>query len=159
MGTETPDLERMQAVSDRWFLRIEYAIYAAIGLLLAVTALVAVLGAAVALVIGAQDWRNGGVFEAIDDLLFVLMLVEILHTVRVSLRSGELSVEPFLIVGLIASIRRVLVITLETVKNAHGEANADVFSRSMIELSVLGGLILIMVASIFVLRRSGGTSA
>ena len=41
------------------------------------------------------------------------MLVEILHTVRISIRSHVLVTEPFLIVGLIASIRRVLVITLE----------------------------------------------
>ena len=42
------------------------------------------------------------------------MVVEVMHTVRVSFRSGTLVCEPFLIVGLIASIRRVLVITLET---------------------------------------------
>ena len=41
------------------------------------------------------------------------MLVEILHTVRISIRSHILVTEPFLIVGLIASIRRILVITLE----------------------------------------------
>jgi len=47
-------------------------------------------------------------------LLIVLMLVEILHTVRISIRSHKLMIaEPFLVVGLIASIRRMLVITLE----------------------------------------------
>ena len=50
--------------------------------------------------------------NTIDRLLFVLMLVEILHTVRVSVRDGRLTAEPFLVVGLIASIRRVLAITL-----------------------------------------------
>ena len=56
--------------------------------------------------------------------LFVLMLVEILHTVRVSIRSGNLNAEPFLIVGLIASIRRVLVITLQS-SNAQQQEGAD----------------------------------
>ncbi len=41
------------------------------------------------------------------------MLVEILHTGRISIRSHVLVTEPFLVVGLIASIRRILVITLE----------------------------------------------
>jgi hypothetical protein len=42
------------------------------------------------------------------------MLVEILHTVRISIRSHILVItEPFLVVGLIASIRSILVITLE----------------------------------------------
>ncbi len=51
--------------------------------------------------------------RVLDDLLVVLMLVEILHTVRISIHSHLPLAEPFLIVGLIASIRRILVITLE----------------------------------------------
>lgn len=37
------------------------------------------------------------------------MIVELLHTVRISIQSQALTMEPFLVVGLIASIRRVLV--------------------------------------------------
>ena len=44
----------------------------------------------------------------------MLMMAEILHTVHVSVRTGTLMCEPFLIVGLIACIRRVLVSTLES---------------------------------------------
>ena len=138
--------------------KTEIVIYSVLAVLLAVTAFVTIATAGQILWIGLSHWTVAAqTLRVLNQLLIVLMLVEILHTVRVSLRSGELSVEPFLIVGLIASIRRILVITLETVKNSHGEMNADAFSRSMIELSVLGGLILVMVASIFVLRRSGGS--
>ncbi len=42
-----------------------------------------------------------------------LMLVEILHTVRIFIRSHVLVTEPVLVIGLIASIRRMLVISLE----------------------------------------------
>jgi hypothetical protein len=76
----------------------------------------------------------------------------------VSFRSGTLVCEPFLIVGLIASIRRVLVITLETSQaHAPGKWNSDAQSlldSTMLELSVLGGLILVMVVSIVMLRLS-----
>ena len=59
---------------------------------------------------------------------------------------------------ILASIRRILVITLET-SQAHepGKWNPDaqaLLSATMIELSVLGGLILVMVISIAVLRLS-----
>jgi uncharacterized membrane protein (DUF373 family) len=47
------------------------------------------------------------VLRVLDQLLVVLMLVEILHTVRISIRSHTLVTEPFLVVGLIASIRRI----------------------------------------------------
>jgi phosphate starvation-inducible membrane PsiE len=96
---------------------------------------------------------------AIDRLLFVLMVIEILHTVRVSFRSGTLVAEPFLVVGLIASIRRVLVITLESSQaNQYGKWTPDspaILHSTMLELLVLGGLILVMVISIFLLRRAG----
>jgi phosphate starvation-inducible membrane PsiE len=95
---------------------------------------------------------------AIDRLLFVLMLVEILHTVRVSFRSGTLICEPFLIVGLIASIRRVLVITLESSQvNEPGKwspERGELLHATMLELAILGGLILVMVISIWILRHS-----
>jgi len=105
------------------------------------------------------DWASSEtVFLVIDQLLFVLMLIEILHTVRVSVESGSLNCEPFLVVGLIASIRRILVITLESSKITQGgnwtEDSEHVFRTSMIELGVLAVLILVMVASIVMLRRT-----
>ena len=75
-------------------------------------------------------------------MLVVLVLVEILHTVRISVRSHTLVTEPFLIVGLIATIRRMLVITLDAA-NLTNAANwaADGQARlraSMFELGLLG---------------------
>ena len=98
------------------------------------------------------------ILEVVDRLLFLLMLVEILHTVRVSMRSGVLTCEPFLIVGLIASIRRVLVITLQSSEITQSKdltpEKLALFQASMIELGVLAGLILTMVFAIFLLHRA-----
>jgi hypothetical protein len=61
-------------------------------------------------------------------------------------------------VGLIASIRRVLVITLESSQaNQYGKWTPEsqaILHATMLELLVLGGLILVMVVSIYLLRRS-----
>ena len=48
----------------------------------------------------------------LDVVLLVLMVVELAYTVILSLRGAVLLAEPFLIVGLIAVIRRMLVITV-----------------------------------------------
>src|ERR1700716_1656305 len=98
------------------------------------------------------------VLRVLDQLLVVLMLVEILHTVRISIRSHTLVTEPFLVVGLIASIRRILVITLEaaalTKEGAWAtEGSSGIFHSSMIELGLLGLLVLVLVVSITLLRR------
>lgn len=147
-------------LADRTFQHIETLAYAILGLLLAAAALLGIADAGVALFKAAQSFGDPESLEiAIDGSLFVLMIVEILHTVRASFRSGTLVCEPFLIVGLIASIRRVLVITLESSQATHsGKWSADseaMLHSSMLELAVLGALILVMVASIYLLRRSG----
>jgi len=150
---------RGMRLSSDLFLTVEHAIMIALGVVLSLTALLALGGAAVQLwdgVVGAGNAKT--LLAIVDRLLFVLMIVEILHTVRVSIRSGALTCEPFLIVGLIASIRRVLVITLETSQNMPGKTaepgHGEAFQAAMVELGVLGGLILVMVVSIYLLRRS-----
>jgi uncharacterized membrane protein (DUF373 family) len=98
------------------------------------------------------------VLRVLDQLLVVLMLVEILHTVRISIRSHTLVTEPFLVVGLIASIRRILVITLEaatlTKEGKWTAEGATIFHASMIELGLLGLLVFVLVYCIVLLRRS-----
>ena len=148
-----------RVISTRGFQQIEHGLYVALAILLCATSLLALAGAAVALWGGLAQWTaSDAIFIVIDRLLVVLMLVEILHTVQVSVRSGALTCEPFLIVGLIASIRRVLVITLESSQvTQHGEMSDTaerVFRTSMIELGVLAGLILVMVVSIYMLRHA-----
>jgi uncharacterized membrane protein len=73
------------------------------------------------------------------------------------MRSGELTSEPFLVVGLIASIRRVLVITLKSSETTKSDSMSDAMERmfhaSMLELGVLAVLILVMVVSIRLLRH------
>jgi uncharacterized membrane protein (DUF373 family) len=93
--------------------------------------------------------------NVVDHLLLVLVLVEILHTVRQSIEARELQAEPFLIVGLIATVRRILLVTLETSDAGMAPGGvAENFSHNMIELGVLAGLTAVLVASIFVARRS-----
>ena len=139
---------------DWAFLVVEHGLIVAIGAILSVTAAFSLVSIAATLWDGIRLGEGEATFlVVIDQLLFVLMLAEILHTVRVSLKSGALDAEPFLIVGLIASIRRVLVITVESSQAGPGHAPAG-FMQKMIELGLLGVLILVMVTSIFMLRRA-----
>jgi uncharacterized membrane protein (DUF373 family) len=144
---------------DDYTRMAEIGIYGILAVLLTVTAVAALADGAMALWSGIRTLSmSAQAFEVLDHLLFVLMLVEILHTVSISIRSHILVTEPFLVVGLIASIRRVLVITLEASSLTKGAAWAgeseSIFRASMIELGLLGLLILVLVFSITLLRRS-----
>lgn len=138
--------------------KAEVVIYSVLAVLLFVTALATIANAAKMLWDGLAHWTIAiETLQVLDQLLVVLMLVEILHTVRISIRSHYLVTEPFLVVGLIASIRRILVITLEAATLTKGGTwsgeGASVFRASMVELGLLGLLILILVYSITLLRR------
>ncbi len=161
IGTEkvSKDIHRIGAFAGDAFLKIEILAYMVLGIVLALAALVGTAASVASLWSSVQERGNADALViTIDRLLFVLMLIEILHTVRVSFRSGTLVCEPFLIVGLIASIRRVLVITLESSQaNQPGKWTPETAAQlhaTMQELVVLGGLILVMVISIYILRFS-----
>ena len=144
---------------DDYTRKAEVGIYGILAVLLTVTAVAALADGAVSLWHGIRTWTiSSQTLEVLDHLLIVLMLVEVLHTVSISIRSHILVTEPFLVVGLIASIRRILVITLEasTLTKEGGSWSAEgmsIFHASMIELGLLGVLILILVFSITLLRR------
>jgi uncharacterized membrane protein (DUF373 family) len=151
--------ERYRYHFDDCARKAELAIYGILAILLTVTAVAALADGAMSLWSGIRTLSIAAkAFEVLDRLLFVLMVVEILHTVSISIRSHILVTEPFLVVGLIASIRRILVITLEASSLAKGGVWAgpseSIFRASMIELGLLGLLILILVFSITLLRRS-----
>ena len=137
-------------IAERW-------ISTAIAAFLVVAALLALGVAGVRLVAGliheGLDARL--IVIVVDHLLLVLMLVEILHTVRQSIEARELQAEPFLVVGLIATVRRILLVTLETSDaGMTPQGVAQNFAHNMIELGVLGGLTAVLVGSIFVARSS-----
>ena len=150
--------ERLRNGAERYLQSIEVLFYVVLGALLVVTAATTIGDAAYRLWTQfAQGSLTNGVLHVLDQLLLALMLVEILHTVRISIRSHVLETEPFLIVGLIASIRRLLVITMEAAnfssQNVTPAEHDRIFRESLLELAVLGPLILILVFAIWLLRK------
>ena len=141
------------------FRYVEIGVYACLGGLLCVTALLALGSAGIEVWQALRDWSTSdAIFAVIERLLLVFMLIEILHTIRTSMQERTLRCEPFLVIALIATVRRVLVITLQSAEVTRDTAWTPerelVFRSTMMELVVLGVLILVMVASIYLLRRS-----
>ena len=150
---------KLRGRSSQYLHLLEAVLYVVVGLLLSATAIAVLFDAGGILFRGIATRSVAGYgLQVLDQLLFVLVLVEILHTVRISIRAQEILIEPFLIVGLIASVRRVLVITMQAAKlTEEGHSSADsaaAFHNSMIELGLLGLLVLVFVISIYLLRRA-----
>src|SRR5260370_17691445 len=93
--------------------KAEVVIYSVLAVLLFITALATIANAGKMLWEGLAHWTIATeALRVLDQLLVLLMLVEILHTVRISIHSQYLVTEPFLVVRLISSTPRILVIPL-----------------------------------------------
>jgi hypothetical protein len=101
-----------EAIRDwlaRGFTRVEDVVYIGLGLMLAGSALALLADGLFAFgqaVLAGEPAAR--IVILLDRILLILMIVEILYTVQVSFREHTLIPEPFLIVGLIAATRRIL---------------------------------------------------
>jgi phosphate starvation-inducible membrane PsiE len=134
-------------------------VYVGVGVLLAASALALLVTSAFGFVQSVLNGALAGrVVDLLDQILLVFMIVEILYTVQISFREHALIPEPFLIVGLIAGIRRVLVLTAEFGDlMTKGDAT---FHNAMLELGLLTVMVLALVwALVLVRRRAPGAAA
>jgi uncharacterized membrane protein (DUF373 family) len=138
------------------FTAAEDVVYIGLGIVLAASAVILLVSSVVTF---AQTAMTGSLPSSLilllDRILLVLLIVELLYTVQVSFREHALVPEPFLLVGLIAGIRRVLVLTAEF--GEMRDRTEEVFRHFMIELLVLTVLIVAITVSLVVLRKKGSS--
>src|SRR5450432_2009608 len=147
--------EPKRAWVARVFTTVEDIVYVDLGLLLAGCSLALLVSG---MIIFGQNLMAGSlttnIVELLDRVLLILLVVELLYTVQVSFREHALMPEPFLLIGLIAGIRRVLLLTAEL---AQVDEKSDVvFQRFIVELVALMVLIVALVISLVLLRRRSG---
>jgi len=148
-----PESGETRTLIARAFTLVEDVVYIGIGTLLALSAAILLVNGAIGLWHATLEGAPlGGVISLLDRTLLVLMLVELLYTVQVSFREHALLPEPFLIVGLIAATRRILVVTAEfsVAMKEGGEAR---FREGMIEIALLTVMVVAMVGSLLMLRK------
>ena len=139
----------MRATIVRTIERLEEGIYLVVGVLLIVAAVFLLISGVREAIQDLQQNRPPLeiVLALLDNGLILFMVAELLHTVRITVNERALAAEPFLIVGLIAGIRRVLIVTAQT-------ENGFSWNAEGIELVILTALILVMSVAILIWRRS-----
>ena len=131
----------------------ENTVYILVALFLVVGAVTA-LGAAgytfVDDLAGGQGTRTA-ITDALDGLLLVFILLELLAAVRATMRERQLVAEPFLMVGIIVAIKEIVVAALEA-KDSLGQPGKT-FDDAMTQIGLLGGLVLVLAVASFLVRR------
>ena len=87
----------------------------------------------------------------INDLLLVLIILEVMGTVRSYLEKGTTSIEPFLYIGINSATRRILAIGAQSTLNHQDDET--VFRHLIIDLGVNGAVVLALAAALFLFSR------
>jgi uncharacterized membrane protein (DUF373 family) len=156
MASETGRARTERSALDRGLLGgligFEALLYGAVAVLLAAAAVLVLVGTVHELAHAISTGR-GAVDTAVamlDRILLTLIIAELVYTLRFVLRTHEIAVEPFLFVGLIAVVRRILIVTAQVERLPSGGRH---LTNLLLELGLLGFLALALSAAIWLVRR------
>jgi uncharacterized membrane protein (DUF373 family) len=127
---------------SRWIWLLQHAQ----GVVTLAVGIVLVVLAAILLVAGVADFAHAsqpvevGAQTLLDQILLVLILVEVVHTVVISLQSHRLVAQPFIVIGLISVIRRILLV-LTPVPGTHSQVSTP-------QLALLIGMVAVFIAGL-----------
>jgi uncharacterized membrane protein (DUF373 family) len=127
---------------------VEDAIHVVVAVLLTAlgVALIVYTVRQIALVLAGHYDVPATVLAVLNETLLLFIVAELLHTVAIAIKhGGALDPEPFIVVGLVAGIRRVLILTAEAEQAFH-------WNPQGIELLILMALILVMAIATLVWR-------
>lgn len=129
----------------------EDLLHVAIGLILFVIATV-VLVHAVQDLVHASPLFPGGVITGINNVLFIVIILEILRTVTSHFTKGGFQIKPFLVIGVISAVRHIL--TVSASLTLEGDGNDRHFRHALTELGVNAGVVLALVIGLVLLGRN-----
>lgn len=86
----------------------------------------------------------------LNDLLLVVILLELFRTIVNFLKTGEIGLEPFLHVGIIAAVRKILTVGAEMV--LADTIDQTRFTQYLFDVGVHGAVVLALVAALFFYR-------
>jgi uncharacterized membrane protein (DUF373 family) len=150
MKKEIKDREEV-VLLGRWVERIEEVFHIVLGVFLLGIA-VAALYFSVVRVFETTPFFPTGMIQAINDILFIIIILEILRTVVARYTDGVFQLQNFLIIGVIAAVRHILTVGA-SMTLASGKSQ-DQFDRAVIELGISTAIVVALVFAIFLAKAS-----
>lgn len=143
---------RKVLVPGRLVERVEEIFHIVLGVCLLAIAVVA-LYFSVVRALETSPFFPTGMIQAINDILFIVIILEILRTVVARYTDGVFQLQNFLIIGVIAAVRHILTVGA-SLTLASGKSQVE-FDRSVIELGVSAGIVVALVFAIFLSKVAG----
>lgn len=129
----------------------ETGLYLIVGALLVVAGNLILFDTVRGLIDGLADETASDLgLRVLDRVLLLLIVAELLFTLQLVIARGEIATEPFLFIGIIAAVRRVVVITAETEKLPQ---DGRALTNFLMELGLLALLVVAFGIAIYLIRR------
>ena len=138
-------------VPAHWIEKIEEIFHIILGIFLLGIAIAALIFS-VTRVFETSPFFPTGMIQAINDILFIIIILEILRTVVARYTDGVFQLQNFLIIGVIAAVRHILTVGA-SMTLASGKSQ-DEFNRAVIELGISTGIVVALVFAIFLAKAS-----
>ena len=138
-------------VLNPWLERADEVVYALVAVLFLAAAVGMGIYSVVTFVQHFGDDIPTDIITFINDLLLVLIILEVLGTVRSYLETGTTSLKPFLYIGIISATRRILAIGAQSALSEN--VTDTLFRRRMIDLGVNGAVVLALALALFLFSR------
>ncbi|MGH9165756.1 MAG: phosphate-starvation-inducible PsiE family protein [Acidimicrobiales bacterium] len=143
--------DRLATPANRILHFAENAVYGLAGIFLVAAAVSVLASVGYHLALDVDDGVEPAITTALDGLLLVFILLELLAAVRATMVERRLIAEPFLVAGIIASIKEIIVVALRA-KDSEGVSQGN-FDDAMTEIGVLGGIVLLLALATYLVRR------
>jgi uncharacterized membrane protein (DUF373 family) len=98
-----------------------------------------------------------GMIQGINDILFVVIILEIMRTVIVRFTDGIFQLDNFLIIGVIAAVRHIL--TVGASLTMEKKKTTEYFNRALMEMGVNTGIVVALVFALFLARAARSVSS
>jgi uncharacterized membrane protein (DUF373 family) len=143
--------KEQELIPVRWVERIEELFHIVLGVFLLGIA-IAALYFSVVRVFETSPFFPTGMIQAINDILFIIIILEILRTVVARYTDGVFQLQNFLIIGVIAAVRHILTVGA-SMTLASGKSQEQ-FDRAVIELGISTAIVIGLVFAIFMAKAS-----
>ncbi|MDG2497634.1 MAG: phosphate-starvation-inducible PsiE family protein [Aquiluna sp.] len=145
------EIAKKSLVSPRLIEIMEEVFHVVLGIFLFGIAVAALIFSVIR-VFTTSPFFPTGMIQSINDILFIIIILEILRTVIARYTDGVFQLQNFLIIGIIAAVRHIL--TVGAYMTLGSGKSREEFDRAVIELAISSGIVVALVLAIFLAKAA-----
>lgn len=124
-----------------------------ISLVLLITSAVVLISSTYQFVGEVQHNMINAIFHLLHKLLLIMILLELMSTVLTYLKEHTIPLEPFIVIGIISGLRKLLMAGAHISIMEGEEINAALFHQYLMDLGVNALVVFLLIISLFIIHK------